>query len=512
MVFYILFEASCGYSIFERLDGDEIGELHVKLQKAVTDFGLLSQMIRFVTFQPFTSPDSGLENINDVSEGVLSQFLKNFLETNFPKSYGEANVLGVIDPALAGAIKVELGITTDAGNHVAELCRCIRMHFDTFLSSNQPDVYKEGYLIGSQRGLGHAYSRAKIMFNANRSDNMIIQAICLLDQLDKDINTLSMRIREWYSWHFPELNKMVKENELFVRVAYFILNRQNFDESKVAQVEQIVSDPTLAQQIYQAAKSSTGYDISDLDIQSIERFATRVVGLVEYRSNLSDYLVKKMNDIAPNTSSLMGEIVGARLINKAGSLITLAKYPASTIQILGAEKALFRALKARKGNTPKYGLIFNSSFIGRAKTRDKGRISRYLANKCAIAARIDAFYDYSTHAFGKILNEQVEERLSYYDSGVAPEKNEDIMKKAIELSKGDMPEDYRLEKEREQEEELGQGIKKEEATGTKKKKRTKKRKVEEAIPEETMQEEGGEELQVTEEPKKRRKKKKIKQE
>jgi len=137
----------------------------------------------------------------------------------------------------------------------------------------------------------------------------------------------------------------------------------------------------------------------------------------------------------------MGEIVGARLINKAGSLITLAKYPASTIQILGAEKALFRALKSRKGNTPKYGLIYNSTFIGRAKAKDKGRISRYLANKCAIAARIDAFYDFSTNAFGKILNEQVEERLKYFDSGETPEKNEVIMKKAIELSKKDMPDD-----------------------------------------------------------------------
>jgi nucleolar protein 56 len=82
--------------------------------------------------------------------------------------------------------------------------------------------------------------------------------------------------------------------------------------------------------------------------------------------------------------------VAARLISHAGSLTNLAKYPASTIQILGAEKALFRALKT-KSNTPKYGLIFHSSFIGKAGTANKGRISRYLANKCAIASRIDCF-------------------------------------------------------------------------------------------------------------------------
>jgi nucleolar protein 56 len=97
-----------------------------------------------------------------------------------------------------------------------------------------------------------------------------------------------------------------------------------------------------------------------------------------------------MNAVAPNLTSLIGEMVGSKLIAHSGSLINLAKYPASTIQILGAEKALFRALKTR-GKTPKYGLIFNSSFIGRAGQKNKGRISRYLANKCAIAARIDSF-------------------------------------------------------------------------------------------------------------------------
>lgn len=90
----------------------------------------------------------------------------------------------------------------------------------------------------------------------------------------------------------------------------------------------------------------------------------------------------------------------------AGSLTNLAKAPASTVQILGAEKALFRALKT-KGNTPKYGLIFHSSFIGRAKARNKGRISRYLANKCSIATRIDAFMDSATSVFGEKMKDQV---------------------------------------------------------------------------------------------------------
>jgi nucleolar protein 56 len=138
-----------------------------------------------------------------------------------------------------------------------------------------------------------------------------------------------------------------------------------------------------------------------------------------------------MSDIAPNLAALIGEMVGARLISHAGSLTNLAKCPSSTLQILGAEKALFRALKTR-GNTPKYGLIFHSSFIGRASAKNKGRIARFLANKCSIASRIDCFSDNSTTAFGEKLREQVEERLDFYDKGVAPRKNVDVMKEVLE--------------------------------------------------------------------------------
>src|ERR1700744_5853692 len=109
--------------------------------------------------------------------------------------------------------------------------------------------------------------------------------------------------------------------------------------------------------------------------------------------------------------------------------MNLAKYPASTVQILGAEKALFRALKT-KGNTPKYGLIFHSTFIGRAGPKNKGRISRYLANKCSIASRIDSFSDVPTSVYGAKLREQVEGRLEFYKTGQAPKKNIDVMTEA----------------------------------------------------------------------------------
>jgi nucleolar protein 56 len=129
-----------------------------------------------------------------------------------------------------------------------------------------------------------------------------------------------------------------------------------------------------------------------------------------------------MGVVAPNLSVLVGDAIGARLISKAGSLANLCKYPASTVQILGAEKALFRALKT-KGKTPKYGLIYNASFVGKAGQRDKGRISRLLANKCSMAARIDHFSQIPTTQFGEAMKRQVEERLAFYSDGTRPSKN-----------------------------------------------------------------------------------------
>merc|ERR1712232_209640 len=158
--------------------------------------------------------------------------------------------------------------------------------------------------------------------------------------------------------------------------------------------------------------------------------ASEVVNLALMRKTLHEYLKAKMDLVAPNLTALIGEIIGARLISHAGSLTNLAKYPASTVQILGAEKALFRALKT-KGNTPKYGLIFHSTFISRAQQKNKGRISRYLANKCSMASRIDCFSDEATTVFGEKLRDQVEERLAFLTEGTTPRKNIEVMQEAI---------------------------------------------------------------------------------
>lgn len=426
---HVLFEHASGYSLFRVKEFEDVGLLLPQVEESVLDLSRFNAIVKLVAFSPFKSGANALDNMNSISEGVLHQDLTLFLETNVPKSTKKAkSILGLSDQKLAGAISETLGLSCQHTGVVPEIVRGLRYHFHkmvkglTLLSAGK-----------AQLGLGHSYSRAKVKFNVHRSDNMIIQSIALLDQLDKDINTFSMRIREWYSYHFPELMKIVTDNYTYARVAKFIKDRKELTDESVEPLEELVMDSAKAQAILDASRSSMGMDISPLDLINIERFAGRVIALADYRKGLYEYLQDKMHAVAPNLSSLIGEQVGARLISHAGSLTNLAKYPASTVQILGAEKALFRALKTR-GNTPKYGLIFHSTFIGRAGTKNKGRISRYLANKCSIASRIDCFSEFPTSIFGEHLKDQVEDRLKFYETGDAPKKNLDVMKEAIEAA------------------------------------------------------------------------------
>ncbi|XP_012215105.1 nucleolar protein 56 [Linepithema humile] len=426
---FILYEHAVGYAVFQVKQFEEIGMMLPQVEASVTELSRFRSIVNLVGFSPFKTALSALENINSISEGIVTEDLKIFLDGCIPESTKQHPVtLGVADPKLGSHITETLGIKCELGNAVFEILRGIRLHFPNLVKGLTPQN-----AAVAQLGLGHSYSRAKVKFNVNRVDNMIIQSISLLDQLDKDINTFSMRIREWYGYHFPELAKIVPENYTYAKVARVIKNRKELIDDKITTLEEIVMDSARAQAIIDAAKSSMGMDISPVDLMNVEIFAERVVGLVEYRKKMAKYLTSKMAGIAPNLATLIGDQVGARLIAHAGSLTNLAKAPASTVQILGAEKALFRALKSRgKSNTPKYGLLFHSTFIGRAGTKNKGRIARYLANKCSIASRIDCFAETPVKIFGEKLRQQVEDRLTFYTTGKEPKKNVDVMREAVE--------------------------------------------------------------------------------
>merc|ERR1712216_504691 len=395
----VLLETAAGYGLFKVMndgkvkDGGDLAKDFETVDKA-------SEMVKLKKFSKFTDQEDALAAATALVEGKLDKSLKKFLKKNIVDK-GLKDELLVSDAKVGGLIKEKLDIPCEAGSSSLEVLRGIRMQ----LSSLVPDI-SEAAMRQMTVGLSHSLSRHKIKFSPDKVDTMVIQAIGLLDDLDKEINTYSMRIKEWYGWHFPEMSRVVADNTMYAKVVKemgMIKNAATTDLSDILPDE-------IEEQLKSAAQVSMGTEISEEDMENINLLCTQALELQTYRTELYDYLKNRMSAVAPNLTILVGELVGARLISHAGSLMNLAKHPASTVQILGAEKALFRALKT-KHETPKYGLIYHASLVGQSAPKFKGKISRVLAAKAALAVRVDALGDDPDTSIGLESRAKVEQRL-----------------------------------------------------------------------------------------------------
>lgn len=315
-----------------------------------------------------------------------------------------------------------------------EVFRVIRIHLKKFLADNLEgqDEARGQQVAQANLGLGHALARKNIKFDEKRQDKGIINSYSLLEQMEKNLNTFAMRVKEWYAWHFPELNRIVTDNETYVKFVMTVGHRDNVESISDEDLEALVGDADLGFQIKERVKTSMGNDLLEVDEENLKAFAEYTAQHYDFKKLLQGYLRGVMEGVAPNLTELLGETVGAKILTQAGGLTNLAKLPASTIQILGAEKALFRALKT-KSATPKYGHLYNSTFIGKAKTGDKGKVSRCLANKCALASRLDHFLIKPSNKFGEIFKQQVQDRVD----GVKPtpelsKRNTDQMQELVD--------------------------------------------------------------------------------
>ena len=339
-----------------------------------------------VDFQPFSDTAEAVAAATACMEGTVPSSLKSFLKKPLK---GDSSIC-IAEKALAVSVKEALkgsNVIHD-NNKTTELFRGIRTFMDELLESTVSDTD----IRAMQLGLSHSLGRYKLKFSADKVDTMVVQAVGLLDELDKEINTYAMRVKEWYGWHFPELQGLVGDNAQYSKL---VLHCGFRTEYRNKDLSGILEEESLEQSVKEAAEISMGTEIADMDIIHIQALAEQVLSMTEYRAQLWEYLRNRMNAIAPNLTILVGELVGARLISHAGSLMNLAKQPASTVQILGAEKALFRALKT-KHDTPKYGLIYHASLVGQAAPKNKGKLSRVLAAKSALAIRVDALSDDTT--------------------------------------------------------------------------------------------------------------------
>lgn len=230
-------------------------------------------------------------------------------------------------------------------------------------------------------------------------DQILIQAVNSLDDIEEVTNRLMERLREWYSLYFPELDTLVKNNELYAEI--------------ISLEDGASIDHGLFKNIQDEKKNSLGMEFSESDLNEVKKLSDSILKLNSFRKETEGYIEKLMQDISPNVSTLAGPILGARLISLAGSLERFSKLPASTIQILGAEESFFRFLRSKK-RPPKHGIIFQLPEIRSSPGKLRGKISRTFASKLAIASKSDYF---KGEFIGDKLRKEFMKRVEYLKGG-----------------------------------------------------------------------------------------------
>ncbi|HIP85056.1 MAG TPA: C/D box methylation guide ribonucleoprotein complex aNOP56 subunit [Pyrodictium sp.] len=294
--------------------------------------------------------------------------------------------------ATARGFEAEVAPSNDVARYFRSRAREFAIETGFFKEAKEYDEFLHQFMI--------EMTRRKLRRAAQKRDLLAAQAIRAIDDIDRTTNLFSARLREWYSLHFPELDDLVREHEDYVRIVAELGHRDNITKDVLVKLG---FSEEKAEKIAEAAKKSMGADYPEFDIKPMQRLAQITLELFKLRRELADYIAQVMKEVAPNVTALVGPLLGARLISLAGSLEELAFLPASTIQVLGAEKALFRALRTG-GKPPKHGVIFQFPYIHRSPRWQRGKIARALAAKLAIAAKVDYFT-------GRFIGDKLREAL-----------------------------------------------------------------------------------------------------
>uniref|UniRef100_A0A7E4VIB3 Nop domain-containing protein n=1 Tax=Panagrellus redivivus TaxID=6233 RepID=A0A7E4VIB3_PANRE len=370
----VLYETAAGYALFKLLDDNKLEDVDAVWDQLKTPTKA-QESLQLVSFKSFKSTADALDNINSVTDAKIPKELKKLLKSKAT----DDEKLAVGDAKLGAAIKSALSIKCVQNSATDELMRVIRTHVDSLLGDHKAE------LDAMNLALAHSLGRYKVKFNPEKIDTMIVQAVSLLDDLDKELNNYAMRLREWYGWHFPEISKIIPDHGAFAKTVQALGQKENAATTDFS----AILPEELAERVKEEAEISMGTELSEIDVILLNQLCEQVIEMYDYRAQLHEYLKNRMSALAPNLTVLLGELIGARLISRAGSLVNLAKYPASTVQILGAEKALFRALKTKR-DTPKYGIIYHAQLITQASTKLKGKMARKLAAKISLSTRVDA--------------------------------------------------------------------------------------------------------------------------
>lgn len=334
--------------------------------------------------------------LNNENELIYSKKFKNIISSNILISNGDySEILDISDKLRRydSVFSNDTGLISYLRNNginvyvmPSEKIRDISKHKLIYLiqagfAENEYDAHMQ------LRQFALDFSSSKVRRISEKLDLHISQSINALDELDKIINVIGARLREWYGLHFPELDYLIQNIFTYAEIVKLSGNRNNID---LNMLENLGIESKRADMILVAVQRSKGGDILEENLSIIKKLANEVIMQTELRKILAHQIEEMMEKIAPNIKELLTATVGARLMAKAGSLQKLSVMPASTIQIIGAEKALFRSLKTG-APPPKHGILFQHPILHSAPKWQRGKMARAIASKVAIAARIDLF-------------------------------------------------------------------------------------------------------------------------
>ncbi|KPV61690.1 MAG: putative NOP5 family protein [Candidatus Bathyarchaeota archaeon BA2] len=384
----------------------------VECVMGVLSFGEANELLDKVFFPK--NPLEIAERLGKIEAGKVIEEIATLIEKLQEKGY-TTFVFESLEMARNAREKLNIEVDVERPSEAGELLRGNLENFAVDLGF----VKRADQLHEWIHNVSMELAKVRVMRAVEKRDLLVVQAIQTIDDLDKTLNLFMSRVREWYGLHFPELDRLIDKHETYARL---ILNFGKRDNFTVENLEKEGLPKAKTEQIAEAAKASMGAELSEEDINQMQAMCRNTLGLYDARQSLEKYVDTMMNEVAPNTRALVGSLLGARLIALAGGLNNLAKLPASTLQVLGAEKALFRSLRTG-ARPPKHGIIFQHSLIHEAKRWQRGKVARALAGKLAIAARIDAFSGkYVGDKLTAGLEKRIEEVKEKYGEPPPPKK------------------------------------------------------------------------------------------
>jgi nucleolar protein 56 len=340
----------------------------------------------------------------DASSGVLNDDESGWLKSSIP-----SDSLLLADPQLIHSLN-QLGLSVEA----------IPDSNSREIGGKKVEIIVASGLANSSlqaeeaiRNVSLGVSTLRIRELSAKPDLQAMESVQALDEIDKTSNIVSSRVREWYGLHFPELVSMVDDNISLIKLVLRFRSRNNYDEDEL---EQMGYSKNKSKAIVSASQQSRGADLREEDLARIVQLAEEAEHLFSLRDKLASHVERTMREVAPNLSEVAGASIGARLVARAGGLEKLAIMPASTIQILGAEKALYRALKSGS-RPPKHGILFQHAAVHSAPKWQRGKIARSIAGKIAIAARVDAYRGTKDESVSRSLQIRLDDiKLKYKEA------------------------------------------------------------------------------------------------